>query len=112
MIRVICVAHRDIEDMIQTQTFREDLYYRISDITLELPPLREREDDVLSLANAFLTKYSGQQGKSVKGLSPAADQVLLDYECKGNVRELERIIRRGVIFLMEQMASCLSKVSQ
>jgi two-component system NtrC family response regulator len=47
MIRVICVAHRDIEDMIQTQTFREDLYYRKGDITLELPPLREREDDVL-----------------------------------------------------------------
>lgn len=97
MIRVICATHRDIEDMIQTQTFREDLYYRISDITLELPPLREREDDVLLLANTFLTKYAGQQGKSVKGLSPATDQVLLDYECKGNVRELEKIIRRAVI---------------
>jgi DNA-binding NtrC family response regulator len=49
------------------------------------------------LANAFLTKYAGQQGKSVKGLSPAADPVLLDYECKGNVRELGKITRRAVI---------------
>ena len=69
MIRVICATHRDIEDMIQTQTFREDLYYKKSDITLELPPLREREDDVLLLANAFLTKYAGQQGKRVKSCS-------------------------------------------
>jgi two-component system NtrC family response regulator len=52
---------------------------------------------VLLLANAFLTKHAGQQGKSVKGLSPAADPVLLDYECKGNVRELGKIIRRAVI---------------
>jgi DNA-binding NtrC family response regulator len=52
---------------------------------------------VLLLAHAFLTKYAGQQGKSVKGLSPAADSVLLDYECKSNVRELERIIRRAIM---------------
>jgi DNA-binding NtrC family response regulator len=52
---------------------------------------------VLLLANAFLTKYAGQQGKSVKGLNPAADPVLLNYECKGNVRELERIIRRAIM---------------
>jgi DNA-binding NtrC family response regulator len=52
---------------------------------------------VLLLANAFLTKYAGQQGKSVKGLSPAADSVLLDYECKSNVHELERIIRRAIM---------------
>ncbi len=95
--RIICATHRNIDDMIQAQTFREDLYYRISDITIELPPLREREDDVLLLANAFLTKYAQQQGKAIKGLSPSCEQSLLEYECKGNVRELEKIIRRAVI---------------
>jgi len=95
--RVICATHRNIDDMIKAQTFREDLYYRISDITLELPPLRERDDDILLLSHAFLIKYSEQQGKNIKGLSSLAEQVLLDYECKGNVRELEKIIRRAVI---------------
>lgn len=95
--RVICATHRNIQDMIQAQTFREDLYYRISDITIELPPLRERDDDILLLANTFLNKYSLLQNKKIKGLSPATDQVLLDYECKGNVRELDKIIRRAVI---------------
>lgn len=95
--RVICATHRNIDDMIQAQTFREDLYYRISDITLELPPLRERDDDIILLANTFLSKYSTIQNKKIKGLSPSTEQILLDYECKGNVRELDKIIRRAVI---------------
>ena len=95
--RIICATHRNIQQMIEAQTFREDLYYRISDVTLELPPLRERDEDILLLANAFLLKYVGQQGKSIKGLTSVAEQALLDYECKGNVRELEKIIRRAVI---------------
>ncbi len=95
--RIICATHRNIDSMIQDHTFREDLYYRISDITIELPPLRERDDDILLLANAFLTKYTKQQGKVIKGLNPECEQSLLEYECKGNVRELEKIIRRAVI---------------
>jgi len=95
--RIICATHRDIQAMIHEQSFREDLYYRISDINLELPPVREREDDILLLANSFLKKYALQQNKKIKGLNPSADQALLDYECKGNVRELDKIIRRAVI---------------
>lgn len=95
--RIICATHRDIQNMINAQTFREDLYYRISDVVIELPPLREREEDIVLLAQHFLTKYAQQQNKKVKGLSHDAEQALLDYECKGNVRELEKIIRRAVI---------------
>ena len=83
--------------MITEQTFREDLYFRISDIVIELPPLREREDDIILLANFFLIKYSNQQKKKIKGLSPAAEALLMNYEYRGNVRELEQIIRRSVI---------------
>ncbi len=83
--------------MIQQSQFREDLYFRISDIVIELPPLREREDDIILLANYFLKKYAEQQGKNIKTLSPSAENLLMNYECKGNVRELDQIMRRAVI---------------
>jgi len=95
--RVICATHRSIKDMIKQGTFREDLYFRVSDIVIELPPLREREDDIVLLANFFLKKYSEQQNKTIKGLSTSAENLLMNYECKGNVRELDQIIRRAVI---------------
>ncbi len=95
--RVICATHRSIKDMIKEGTFREDLYFRVSDIVIELPPLREREDDIVLLANFFLKKYSEQQGKNIKGISTTAENMLMHYECKGNVRELDQIIRRAVI---------------
>ncbi len=95
--RVICATHRSIKDMIKENLFREDLYFRISDIVIELPPLREREDDIILLANFFLKKYAEQQNKSIKGLSPSAENLLMNYECKGNVRELDQIMRRAVI---------------
>jgi two-component system NtrC family response regulator len=95
--RVICATHCSIQDMIKQGTFREDLYFRISDIVLELPPLREREDDIVLLANFFLKKYTEQQNKNITGLSTSAENLLMDYECRGNVRELDQIIRRAVI---------------
>lgn len=95
--RIICATHRNIQEMIDAQTFREDLYYRISDVVIELPPLREREEDIVLLAQHFLAKYAQQQNKKLKGLSHEAEQALLNYECKGNVRELDKIIRRSVI---------------
>jgi two-component system NtrC family response regulator len=97
--RVICATHRPINEMIRKGTFREDLFFRISDITIDLPPLRERDDDILLLAQVFLDQYAGTQNKEVKGLSQAAEVALLHYECKGNVRELEKIIRRAVIMM-------------
>ena len=96
-VRVVCATHRSMHEMIQLKTFREDLYFRISDITIELPPLRERNDDIVVLARVFLDKYASEQGKQIRGLSQAAENTLLNYECRGNVRELEKIIRRAVI---------------
>jgi two-component system NtrC family response regulator len=96
-VRVVCATHRSMHEMIQMKTFREDLYFRISDITIELPPLRERNDDIVVLARVFLDKYASEQGKQIRGLSQAAENTLLNYECRGNVRELEKIIRRAVI---------------
>lgn len=100
--RVICATHRPINDMIEYGSFRNDLFFRVSDITIDLPPLRERDDDILVLAQAFIERYAKQQGKIVKGLSPAAETLLMNYECKGNVRELDKIIRRAVIMMDNQ----------
>jgi two-component system NtrC family response regulator len=95
--RIVCATHRPINEMIEQGAFREDLFFRISDITIELPPLRERDDDILLLSQVFLDKYAAEQQKSVKGLSQAAEALLLHYECRGNVRELDKIMRRAVI---------------
>ena len=95
--RVICATHRSMKEMIEANEFRSDLYFRISDVTIELPPLRERDDDILVLARVFLGRYAAEQGKHIHGLNPAAENMLVDYECRGNVRELEKIIRRAVI---------------
>jgi two-component system NtrC family response regulator len=95
--RVICATHQPLKEMIENKTFREDLYFRLSDINIELPPLRERDDDILLLARVFLKRYAKQQNKATKGISRDAANRLLDYECKGNVRELDQIIRRAVI---------------
>jgi two-component system NtrC family response regulator len=96
-IRVLCATHRSMDDMIREKVFREDLYFRISDITIELPPLRERDDDIILLAKAFLERYAREQKKPIIGLSQSAESALLKYECRGNVRELEKIVRRAVI---------------
>jgi len=96
-VRVVCATHRPMNEMIQSKIFREDLYFRISDITIELPPLRERDDDIVVLARVFLEKYATEQGKKIHGLSKEAESILSGYECRGNVRELEKIIRRAVI---------------
>ena len=96
-VRVVCATHRPMNEMIQAKLFREDLYFRISDITIELPPLRERDDDIVVLARVFLEKYATEQRKKIHGLSKDAESLLLGYECRGNVRELEKIIRRAVI---------------
>ena len=96
-LRVLCATHQSIDEMIREKVFREDLYFRISDITIELPPLRNRGDDIILLAKAFLERYSREQGMPILGLSWAAENALLNYECRGNVRELEKIVRRAVI---------------
>ena len=95
--RIISATNIDIAKSIQEGKFREDLYYRIAVISINLPPLRERGDDILLLAHLFLKKCSQDFSKKVRGFSPASIEALKAYEWPGNVRELENKIQRAVI---------------
>jgi DNA-binding NtrC family response regulator len=83
---------------IHAARFREDLYYRLRVVELRVPPLRERREDVLSLARAFLDAAAARTGRKVTGFTPAAAQRLLSYSWRGNVRELENAVERAVVF--------------
>ncbi len=96
-VRVIAATHRDLKAEIKAGTFREDLYYRLNVVTIELPPLRERKGDVLPLATFFLGRYANENGKHVEGFSEQARTVLMSYDWPGNVRELENVIERAVV---------------
>ncbi len=96
-VRVICATHQDLPALIEAGTFREDLYYRISEITLDIPPLREREGDVLLLARVFLNRFSKENKNVFKGFSASAVSAMEKYSWFGNVRELENKIKRAVI---------------
>jgi two-component system NtrC family response regulator len=96
-VRVICATHRDLAHSIEVSGFREDLYYRISEITIEIPPLREREGDRLLLARNFLDKFSRKNGRSFRGFTDQARTQIDAYAWPGNVRELENKVKRAVI---------------
>ena len=95
--RVIAATHRDLAAMVKQGTFREDLYYRLRVVEIEIPPLRERRDDILPLARAFVDDAASRMGRKVGGFTPAAAHQLLRYEWPGNVRELENAIERAVV---------------
>lgn len=95
--RVICATHQNIQDLIQAGTFREDLYYRISEITVTIPPLAEREGDAIILAKAFLHQFAEQHNSKVKGFTSDALQAIENHPWPGNVREIESLIKRAVI---------------
>ncbi len=95
--RFICATNRDIKKLVESGGFREDLYYRINAITLEIPPLRERKEDIIPLAEYFLKKYSVETGKRIRGMSRKVKEAFLDYRWPGNVRELKNIIERAVV---------------
>jgi two-component system NtrC family response regulator len=96
-VRVLCATHHDLERAIKEGKFREDLYYRVSEIVIRIPTLREREGDRVLLAQTFLDRYSRQNGRSFRGFSPAALEQIDSYQWPGNVRELENRIKRAVI---------------
>jgi two-component system response regulator PilR (NtrC family) len=95
-VRVIAATNRDLRAMIASGTFREDLYYRVSVIPIQVPALRERRDDVELLANYFLKKYSGAAQKSILRIAQESLDALRDFEWPGNVRQLENTIERAV----------------
>ncbi|MEJ5300009.1 MAG: sigma-54 dependent transcriptional regulator [Thermodesulforhabdaceae bacterium] len=96
-VRVIAATNRDLEKMVQEGKFREDLYWRLNAFPVKLPPLRERREDILSLANHFIKKYARKFRKDIKGISRDGAEKLLRYNFPGNIRELEHIIERAVI---------------
>ena len=96
-VRVVCATHRDLPALIQQGDFREDLYYRINEATIRVPPLRERQGDSLLLARAFLERFATQFKRPVKGFMPQAVEALEAYNWPGNVRELENRDKRAVI---------------
>ncbi len=95
-VRIISATNRDLEKEVLAGNFREDLYYRLNVISLHLPPLRERKEDIPLLVEHFLRKYAQKMGKEIEGISDFALKALLEYDFPGNVRELENIIERSV----------------
>ncbi len=96
-IRLLCATNRNLEQMVAEGLFREDLLYRINTIHIEVPPLRQRDGDILILADFFLKKFSNKYGKSGLQIQEQAKQKLLEYSWPGNVRELQHTIERTVI---------------
>jgi len=101
-VRVICATHKDLHELIRTGGFREDLYYRISELSITIPSLRDREGDALLLARVFLERISKQQGKKGYRFSKDAMAAIENYAWPGNVRELENRVKRAVIMAEHQ----------
>jgi two-component system response regulator AtoC len=100
-VRILAATNRDLEREVQQGRFRSDLYFRLAVILLHLPPLRERGEDILILAEEFLRRFSTKYGKDVRRLDPRAREVLLGYPWPGNVRELSHVIERAVLWSRE-----------
>ncbi|MBI4609261.1 MAG: sigma-54-dependent Fis family transcriptional regulator [Candidatus Rokubacteria bacterium] len=96
-VRLLAATHRDLEAFIRDGRFRDDLYYRVNVVTLTVPPLRERREDIPPLIDHFLEKVSRRDGKAITGLTRAAREALLRYDYPGNVRELENLVERAVV---------------
>jgi two-component system NtrC family response regulator len=96
-VRVLCATNKNLEQMVRDGTFREDLYYRICEMVIEIPPLRERQGDKILLARHLLQKYAESQGRKIVGFSPEAAEVIEAYNWPGNIREMENKIKRAVI---------------
>ncbi len=99
--RVVCATNRDLEKAIRSGDFREDLYYRINVFEIEIPPLRERPEDILPIAEHFLTKFARSMGRRVKSFSPEARDLLVSYAWPGNVRELANAVERALVVCHE-----------
>jgi len=95
-VRLIAATNRDLRAALEEGTFREDLYYRLNVVAIDIPPLRERKDDIPALAEFFLEKFARESGKPVARITPEAMKLLIDHHWPGNVRELQNVIERAV----------------
>ena len=96
-VRLIAATNRDLSTMVESGTFREDLYYRLNVVMIEMPPLRERKEDIATLAGFFVRRFSGELKKKMDGLDPEALKLLMRYHWPGNIRELENAIERAML---------------
>ncbi|NOZ63160.1 MAG: PAS domain-containing protein [Calditrichaeota bacterium] len=121
-VRIIAATNKNLEKMVEEGTFREDLYYRLNVVSISLPPLRERKEDVPLLVNQFIDRFNKLKNKNIEGVSDEVLTVLMNYDFPGNIRELENIIEYSFILchgktihinhLPEQLTSKFRKVSQ
>ena len=96
-VRLIAATNRDLQAMVQSGRFREDLYYRLNVVSIEMPPLRERKDDIVPLAGFFIRRFSAELKKRMDGIEPDAQKLLMRYNWPGNIRELENTIERAML---------------
>jgi DNA-binding NtrC family response regulator len=102
-VRILAASHRPLEALIKSGLLREDLYYRLNVVTIFIPPLRERRSDLSLLIDHFLQRFAEKNGKTIRGLTHEARDVLLRYDYPGNVRELENLIERAVVLTRDDI---------
>lgn len=95
-VRLVAATNRDLRAALEEGTFRQDLYYRLNVVAIDIPPLRERKEDIPALVDFFCKKYAKESGKPVRGVTPEAMKLLMDFHWPGNVREVQNVIERGV----------------
>lgn len=96
-VRVVCATHRNLSEMVAEQSFREDLFYRISEVTLQIPPLRNRGQDIVTIAKSLLHRFNSEFGTSIQGFTEDAVNALLSHRWPGNIRELQNKLKSAVI---------------
>ncbi|NVL91247.1 MAG: sigma-54-dependent Fis family transcriptional regulator [Desulfobacterales bacterium] len=110
-VRIIAATARDLAEEVNEGTFRDDLFYRINVLSIQIPPLRDRKEDIPLLVNHFIKKFNKRLEKGIKGIRPEALRALMEYPWPGNVRELENVIERTMV-LTEQSEICLSELPE
>jgi two-component system NtrC family response regulator len=102
-VRVVCATNRDLQEMVAHADFREDLFYRVSEITFQLPPLRARDGDIVLLARAFLNSYNQELGRNIQGFNEGALNAMCSYSWPGNIRELQNKVKSATIMADNKM---------
>jgi two-component system NtrC family response regulator len=102
-VRVLAATHRDLDDLVRRERFRDDLYYRLNVVTITIPPLRERREDVPVLLDHFVRKFARANGRAIHGVTEEAREALLRYDYPGNVRELENLVERAVVLTRDDV---------
>ena len=105
-VRLVAATNRDLRAALEEGTFREDLYYRLNVVAIDIPPLRDHKEDIPALAEFFLQKFARESGKAVQGITPQAMKLLMDFHWPGNVRELQNVLERGVTLSSGATARC------